>query len=114
MGFLKSLLFVVCGAGLVVLGMGNMAPVDLYLLPEEVIGPTPALKGVPLAAVVLVSVLSGVVIGQFMEWVREYKYRRSAKDCGRELSKLRRELSKARERIETLDPDGDLPKVPAR
>ena len=112
MGFLKSVLLMIIGAGLVVLGLGNMAPVDLHLVPEKVAGSELALKQVPLAAVILASVLLGLVIGQLMEWMRETKYRRNANDRGREVNKLKTELSKVKEKV--ADPDDDLPKIPVR
>ncbi|MEM8790603.1 MAG: LapA family protein [Pseudomonadota bacterium] len=112
MRFLKSVLLLLIGAGLVVLGLGNMAPVDLHLLPEQVAGSELALKQIPLAAVILASVLLGLVIGQLMEWTREYKYRRTASVRGREVAKLKNELGKVKEKV--ADPDDDLPKIPVR
>lgn len=112
MRLLKTLYLVAIGIGLIVLGLGNMGPVDLFLLPEKVAGESYALRGIPLAAVILASVMLGLVIGQVLEWLREGKHRRMSNDRGREVTRLREELSKVKRRI--ADPDDDLPKLPTR
>ncbi|MEM1277438.1 MAG: LapA family protein [Pseudomonadota bacterium] len=112
MGFLKSVLLLIIGAGLVVLGMGNMAPVDLHLVPEEVAGSELAIKQIPLAMVILAAFLLGLVVGEILEWARETKHRRAASSRGREVTKLQRELNSVKEKV--ADPDDDLPKIPVR
>lgn len=112
MKFIKALFLAIVGICLVVLGIGNMAPVDLYLVPERFTGDAFALKGIPLAAVIIAAVLLGLIIGQFLEWLREGKVRRTSNDRGREVMRLRREVEKLRHQV--ADPDDDLPKVPVR
>ncbi|MBY8977027.1 LapA family protein [Rhodobacteraceae bacterium NNCM2] len=112
MRFLKTLVLILIGICLVVLGIGNMALVDLHLVPQKIAGSDLSIKQIPLAAVIMVSVLIGLVIGQLMEWLREGKHRRVSNDRGREVAKLRTELDKVREKVE--DPDDDLPRIPVR
>ncbi|MEM7667990.1 MAG: LapA family protein [Pseudomonadota bacterium] len=113
MRFLKTLVLLIIGLCLVVLGVGNMAPVDLYLLPPQVApGSEFSLKSIPLAAVIMASVLLGLVIGQILEWIREGRHRRVSNDRGRELARLRNELVQTKTKV--IDPDDDLPKIPVR
>ncbi|MEL6475779.1 MAG: LapA family protein [Pseudomonadota bacterium] len=112
MRLIKTLFLVLIGAGLVVVGIGNMAPVDVYLLPAMLTGEQFALTGMPLSAVILAAVLIGLLIGQLMEWLREAKHRRVSNDRGREVARLRDELAKLQRANAT--PDDDLPKIPVR
>ncbi|MEM8698003.1 MAG: LapA family protein [Pseudomonadota bacterium] len=112
MRLIKTLFLVIIGAGLVVVGIGNMAPVDVYLLPEMLTGQEFALTGVPLSAVIIAAVLLGLLIGQLMEWLREAKHRRRSSSRGREVAKLQNELTKLKRAH--ASPDDDLPKLPAR
>ncbi|MEM7238373.1 MAG: LapA family protein [Pseudomonadota bacterium] len=113
MRFLKTLVLLIIGLCLVVLGVGNMAPVDLHLLPPQVApGSEFSLKSIPLAAVIMASVLLGLVIGQILEWIREGRHRRVSNDRGRELARLRNELVQTKTKV--IDPDDDLPKIPVR
>ena len=112
MRLIKTLFYLAIGVCLVVLGIGNMGPVDVYLLPERLVGDQFALTGVPLAAVMLGSVMLGLIIGQIMEWLREGKHRRMSNDRGREVARLRTELANVKRQVN--DPDDDLPKIPVR
>ncbi|MEM9044005.1 MAG: LapA family protein [Pseudomonadota bacterium] len=112
MGFLKSVVLLLIAVALIVLGMGNMAPVDLHLVPEKVAGSELALKQIPLALVIAAAFLAGLVVGEILEWARETKHRRAANDRGREVNQLRTELNKVKEQV--ADPDDDLPKIPVR
>ena len=108
---LKWLVLAVICAALVVLGVANMAPVDLHLVPSGVVGTDLSLRGVPLAAVILAAILLGVVIGEVFEWVRETKHRRRASQRGREVEKLQAEVASLKRRLGEKD---DLPRIAAQ
>ena len=97
---------------LVTLGVANMAPVDLYLLPARLAGTNFVVSSVPLAAVILAAMLFGVVVGEFLEWVRERKHRRTAAERSREIDRLRREVALMKSRFGEMT--DELPKIPAR
>ena len=110
MRLIKTLFYLAVGACLVVIGVGNMAPVDVYLLPAQLAGSAFAIPGVPLAAVILASVLIGLLIGYALEWLREGKHRRMSNDRGREVARLREEVKTLKAKF--AGPDDDLPKIP--
>lgn len=96
---------------LVFVGVANMTPVDLHLLPPALAGDRFALTGIPLAAVVLASILVGIVVGQVMEWFRERKHRAVIQEKRREIAALRTEVTQLRQK---LGDNGDgLPRIPA-
>lgn len=97
-------------AVLILVGVANMAPVDLYLLPKALFGEGWGITGVPLAVVILAAVLAGIVIGQILEFFRERKYRRVAEEKRREIIELRREV--ARLRAELGERADELPRIP--
>jgi uncharacterized integral membrane protein len=96
---------------LVLLGVANMAAVDLYLLPPALAGERFSLKSVPLAAAVLAAVLVGIIVGQVLEWFRERGQRRVAEEKRREIAQLRQEVSHLRQQLG--DRADDLPRLPA-
>jgi|SRR6056297_781643 len=108
---LKLLLLLVVALALIVLGVANMAPVDLHLVPPQVGGPETTLEQVPLTAILFGAVAVGVVVGFLLEWLREAKYRRLAAEKKREAGRLRSELGRLNARA---DDDADLPDLPAR
>lgn len=112
MRLIKTLFLLLIAACLIILGIGNMAPVDLFVLPERMAGEAFALRGVPLAAVIIASVLLGLILGQVLEFFREGKLRRRSNDRARELVRLKDENDKLKAQI--ADPDEDLPKIPKR
>lgn len=107
---IKFLVMAIIAICLITVGVANMAPVDLYLLPQALGGEALSLRGIPLAAVILVSILVGVVLGELFEWVREHKHRRSARHGAMEVAALRREVAALKRR---LGEDDDLPKIAA-
>ena len=112
MRMLKLLAFALIGLGLVVIGVANISPVDLHLLPPELGIDATRITAVPLSAVILVSVMLGIVVGHLMEWVREAKHRRLAEERNREVGRLRREIRQLAARIG--DGEEGLPRLPAR
>jgi uncharacterized integral membrane protein len=106
----KKIVLGLLAAALIILGVANMAPVDLYLLPRAIFGEGWGISGVPLAVVILVAVLAGIVIGQLVEFIRERKHRRVADERRREIVELRREVARLRAE---LGPRADeLPRIP--
>jgi len=96
---------------LVLLGVANMAAVDLHLLPPALVGERYSLTGVPLAVVVLASILLGVFVGQIREWFRERRHRATAAEKRREIAELRDEIAELRQKLG--DEDDKLPRLPA-
>ena len=86
---------VVLLVAVMVLMAANMAPVDLYLVPQKFAPGLPYLSNVPLAMVIVATLLVGIIIGFLMEFAREAKDRRS-------LAEKRREVGELRERNATL------------
>jgi len=109
---IRTLVLLLLGAALVVVGVANMAPVDVHLLPREIGGPQTTIPQVPLAAVILASVIVGVIVGQLLEYARERKHRRQAEERRREVGRLRREVGRLAARLG--ENDDDLPELPAR
>ncbi len=108
---IKIAILSVIGIALIIVGAANMAPVDLYLLPAAAGMDALSLKGVPLAAVIVVSVLVGVVVGQLMEWLRERKYRKSVNEQQREIKALKQRNG---EMVAKLGDDAEDLGLPAR
>ncbi|MBK0400471.1 DUF1049 domain-containing protein [Limibaculum sp. M0105] len=105
-----AILATICVA-LVILGVANMAPVDLHLLPASIVKTDLVLTGVPLAAVILVAILVGVVLGELFEWLREHKHRRRASERSREVERLKGEIAALKRRHGVKD---DLPRIAAQ
>ena len=110
--FIKTMILGFLGAGLVLLGVANMAPVDIRLLPEGLGAGDTVLHDVPLAAVMLDSVLVGMVIGQLLEWLRERKHRVAAEQRKRELGAMKAEIARLSAKLAQKGAD-DLPRLPA-
>ena len=104
-----AVLALIAGA-LVLVGVANMAAVDLYLLPVPLFGDAYSVKGIPLAVVILAAVLTGVIVGLVIEWLREHKHRRTAEDKRREIVELRQENARLRSRLGAGA--DELPRIP--
>lgn len=109
---LKMLFLVVVALALVILGVANMAPVDLYLFPAEAGGEAFSAHEVPLAGVIFGSVLVGLVAGQVIEYLREAKHRRAFAEKRAENVRLRREILRLQSEVEAKEEP--LPRLPAR
>lgn len=77
-----------------VLMAANMTPVDLHILPEEFAPGLPVLAAVPVALIIVVALLTGILIGLLMEFARESKHRRRLDQKRREVSDLREQNAK--------------------
>ncbi|MHA1537593.1 MAG: lipopolysaccharide assembly protein LapA domain-containing protein [Alphaproteobacteria bacterium] len=96
---------------LIILGVANMAAVDLYLLPAALFGDGFSIRGIPLAVVILAAVLAGFLAGLVIEFMREHKQRRVAEEKRREIVKLRQEVARLRAKLG--DHEDELPLIPA-
>lgn len=96
---IKTVLLGLLAVCLVLVGVANMAAVDLYLLPPALAGEGFSLKGVPLAIVILAAGFAGAVIGLILEWFREHKQRAQASEKRREIAELRQEVTQLRARL---------------
>ncbi len=96
---------------LITLGVANMAAVELYLLPAALFGDSFSIKGLPLAVVILAAVLTGILAGLVLEFLREHKQRSVAAEKRREIVKLRQEVTRLRTKLG--DREDDLPRIPA-
>lgn len=93
---IKLILLAVILVGIVVLAIANRSAVTLNLLPEGLAGFGQRSIDVPLYAVGLVSVLTGMILGYILEWLREHKHRRLAAQKAREAARLNREVGRLR------------------
>lgn len=108
---IKWILLAIVAICLVIIGLANMTPVDLHLLPPEIGGFEYTLHQVPLFGVILAAVFLGLLLGYLFEWAREYKHRRTARVKRREAEELAEE-NRALKR--QLHDDSDLPNIPVR
>ena len=107
---IKMVVLVLLALVLVVVGVANMTPVDLHLVPPAIGEGRFTLHQIPLIAVILVSILVGILIGEVIEWAREHKHRKTARQKRREADALARENEQLKRRLE----DDDLPKIAVR
>ena len=82
-----------------ILMAANMTPVELYLAPQKFLPGLPTLKGVPVALIIIVALLTGILVGFLMEFARAAKDRRKLAEKRRELSDLRDENLKLARRL---------------
>jgi lipopolysaccharide assembly protein A len=93
---IKYLLLGVILIVIVVVALANRATITLHLLPpglDRVASPT---LNLPLFAVILASVVVGMVVGYLFEWLREHKHRRRASRKAQEADRLSREVERLR------------------
>ncbi len=96
MRIFKIILLAVILIVIVVFSVANRELVTLQLLPA---GLSPLGQGsitVPLYAVGLLSILTGLILGYVLEWLREYKHRKRAARKSREAAALSREVGRLR------------------
>ena len=85
---------------LMVLMAANMTPVELHLLPPKFDLGLPSLKSVPVALIIVCSVLFGIVIGFLMEFARERKHRVKLDQKRAEVGALQDENRRLAKRLE--------------
>lgn len=82
------------GICLIVVGLANRGEVTLRALPDgvaDLFGLSPTID-LPLFSVIFMGVAAGLLIGFFWEWIREWKHRAEARDRGKEVTLLKREV----------------------
>ena len=99
MKYLRLVLLVALGLGLLTVAMANRTPVTLHALPEDIaalLGYGGAIES-PLFVVIFGGIVAGLLIGFVWEWLREYRHRATASTKTREVSRLERELATMRD-----------------
>jgi len=91
---IKLVLTLVIALVVMLIIAANMTRVDLHLVPEALGIPFFTLEGIPLALVIVLSVLTGIILGFLIEYARERRHRRSLEQKRREIGKLREENAK--------------------
>lgn len=95
MRYLRYLVLLVIGVFLITVAMANRETVDLHALPPDVA----AVIGIdwkirlPLFLVGFGGIVVGILIGFVWEWVREHKFRSTAKTMTREVARLERQVA---------------------
>lgn len=100
MGFLKTVLLICLALVFVLIGIANMTPVTVNLLPPEIGLREAVVRDVPLSAALLGAGMVGVIAGQVMEWLRESRHRREIRDKTVEMGRMRREINRLAARVE--------------
>jgi putative membrane protein len=96
MRYLRYLCIAIFAVALVAVALANRTMVSLQVLPAEVSGlfaMNPSVE-LPLFAVILGSILTGLLVGFVWEWIREYAERAEAAKTAREMRRLQREIDK--------------------
>ena len=97
--YLRYLILVVVGLGLLIVALANRTPVLLKALPDDFA----AFLGVswqmelPVFVVLFGGIVLGVLVGFLWEWAREHKHRATASTKTREVTRLERELATMRD-----------------
>lgn len=85
---------------LMILMAANMTPVDLFLAPPALIPGLPTLPNVPVALIIISSLITGLLLGFLMEFAREHKHRAKLAEKRAELNRLREENTRLTRRME--------------
>jgi len=96
----------VIGLFLMLVIAANMTPVDLKLLPAVVGVEVYSLSGIPLALVIAMALVGGILLGLLIEFTRAAKNRRRYDEARRELRRLEAENAQLAAKL-GLEP-GDL------
>ncbi len=92
----KYLVLLVLGIGIVVLSLANRGPMTLQLLPHDLaafVGYNQTVQ-LPVFAVILIGVATGLLIGFIWEWLREYRIRADAARDRAEAKRLRETMAR--------------------
>ncbi|NJM83286.1 MAG: LapA family protein [Tabrizicola sp.] len=97
--YLRYIFLSVLGLVLLTVALANRGPVQLRLLPDDITGLVGSSWQIelPLFLVIFASIIAGLMIGFFWEWVREMKHRSVATTKAREVTRLERELAVLRD-----------------
>lgn len=94
MRYIKYIILAVFMAALVLLALANREMVTIAALPEGLPYADMLNIEVPLFAVIFAAIGLGLMLGYFMEFFREHKYRRQAAVKNREAAQLSAEVAK--------------------
>jgi uncharacterized integral membrane protein len=99
MRYVRYLCIAIFAMALISVALANRGLVSLQVLPTELSGlfavnPTVEL---PLFAVILGSILMGLLVGFVWEWIREFGERAEAAKQAREMRRLQREIEKLKD-----------------
>lgn len=89
---IKLLFLATIMVAIIILGLANREPVTLQLLPSGIRNILPLEIELPMYVVILGSILTGLLIGYILEWLREHKHRRLASEKKREARMLKSEV----------------------
>jgi uncharacterized integral membrane protein len=103
---IKTVLLIVIAVVVMLVMAANMAKVDLHLLPTALAANGWSVTA-PLAAVIVASVLTGIVLGLLIEFLREAKHRHRLTEKRAEIARLKAENARL-SRQAGIDGD-DLP-----
>ena len=84
---------------LISVSLANSAPATVQLMPGALAGPVgfnPSIT-LPMFLIILGGIVAGLVIGFVLEWMREYKHRKTASVKAREVRKLEREVGRLKD-----------------
>lgn len=97
---IKYLFLILLAVVLLTVALANRDPVTLQLLPDGIAAfvPFPVSGEVPLFIVIFASVLAGLALGFFWEYLREAKHRAAVSRERRAKSALEREVQSLREK----------------
>jgi len=96
MRYVRYLCIAIFAVALISVALANRATVALQVLPTELSGMfavNPSIE-LPLFAIILGSILAGLLIGFVWEWIREFGDRAEAAKQAREMRRLQREVEK--------------------
>ena len=88
---IKTALAVIIGLALMLIMSANMNPVDLHLTPKALGAEGLSIRAVPLALVIVISVLTGIILGLLIEFIREAKHRSLLAEKRAEIARLKAE-----------------------
>ncbi|MDU8942800.1 lipopolysaccharide assembly protein LapA domain-containing protein [Ovoidimarina sediminis] len=96
MRYIRYLFLATVGLILLIVALANRGPVTLTVLPEELaaFAGWNAQVTLPIFAVILASIVVGLLIGFVWEWMREYKHRAAASHHRRERERLEKEVDR--------------------
>lgn len=93
MRYLKYLILAAFMGGLVLLALANGGPVTVSALPEGLPYADSFRLEVPMFLVIFAAMGAGLLLGYFLEYFREHKYRRQAAMKNREAAALAAEVA---------------------
>ena len=93
MRYIKYIILAAFMGGLVLLALANRAPVLLSALPEGLPYAAALSYQLPLFVIIFAAIGVGLLLGYFLEYFREHKYRRQAAIKNREAAALSAEVA---------------------